>query len=119
MSKKSFPYCIPHKRELSRVEIELLDFLLPQIAGIDVRPGELKVVARCGCGECPTILFGNSFDDPPIENGGVAKAWSGRAQNGTLVGILLSEKDGFPTELEAVSEDGGEIECWPSIVSIS
>lgn len=53
--------------------------------------------------ECPTILFGRSFDDAPVKNAGVAKAWSGLAKNGTLVGILLSEKDGSPTELEAVS----------------
>jgi len=118
MSRTSFPYYIPHQRELSREELRLLDFLLPRVDCIKTRATDLKVVGRCGCGKCPTILFGKSLDDHPIPSAGVVASWSGRADNGTLVGILLSERDGFPTELEAVSEDGGEIRSWPPIDEI-
>jgi hypothetical protein len=44
--------------------------------------------------------------------------WFGPAENGTLVGILLFSKDGMPTELEAYSMNGGDIDTWPPIDAI-
>ena len=116
MSEENWPYCIPDKRDLTRAELELLDFLIQQVKEINISVSELKVVARCGCGMCPTILFGRSYDDEPITSKDAERRldWSGRAENGTLVGIGLFAKDGMPTELEAWSVDGGDIEDWPT-----
>ncbi len=114
------PYCIPDKRDLTSKESELLDFLLEQVEGTIVSATELKIVARCGCGLCPTILFGKTLTDDPITSKDSERLleWSGRAENGTLVGIVLFVSNGFPTELEAWSVEGGDIENWPPIDAI-
>ena len=120
MKEDGFPYCISHKRDLTETERALLEYLLPQVDGVTVAARELKVVARCGCGECPTVLFGKSMDDEPITSADshANMDWSGRAENGTLVGIGVFTKDGMPTELEAWSVDGGEVVDWPPIEEI-
>src|SRR6266704_4999217 len=61
------PYSIPHRRELSAEERSLLHFLLTneapdRLAELD----DLKIVARCGCGECPTVVFGSSLNSEPV-----------------------------------------------------
>lgn len=60
------PYCVPQRRELSAEERSLLHLLLAREAP-DWLPQleSLKVVARCGCGKCPTVLFGASLDSEP------------------------------------------------------
>lgn len=120
MKEGGFPYCIPDKRELTSIELALLEYLLPQVDDVNVAAGELKVVARCGCGACPTVLFGKSIDDAPVtsRDSQANMDWSGRAENGTLVGIGIFTKDGMPTELEAWSADGGDVEAWPPIDAI-
>ena len=119
MKENGFPYCVPDKRELTPTEFALLDFLLKQVDGVTVDASELVVVARCGCGKCPTILFGKSIDDEPITSGSYAVMdWSGLAENGTLIDIVLFAKDGIPTELEACSMDCGDVESWPPINAI-
>jgi hypothetical protein len=120
MKENGSPYCIPDKRDLTAIESALLDYLLKQVDSVTVKSDELKVVARCGCGECPTILFGKSMDDEPITStdSRAVMDWSGRAENGTLIGLGLSTSDGMPTELEAWSVDGGDVETWPRIEAI-
>lgn len=120
MRESDFPYCIPDKRDLTSTEFALLDYLLQQVDGMTVDTSEIKIVARCGCGECPTILFGKSIDDDPITSSDshAIMDWSGRAENGTLVGIGIFSKDGMPTELEAWSVDGGDVVTWPPIEAI-
>ena len=120
MSEENWPYCIPDKRDLTRLESALLDFLIQQTREIDISASELKVIARCGCGMCPTILLGRSHDDEPVTSKDSERLmdWSGKAENGTLVGIGMFAKEGVPTELEAWSEDGGEIESWPPLDAI-
>lgn len=120
MREDSFPYCIPERRELTQTEVTLLEHLLGQIDDIQVQVGDLKIVARCGCGECPTILFGKSLEDEPItsKDSHSVMDWSGRAANGALVGIGLFARDGMPTELEAWSVDGGEVKSWPPVDAI-
>lgn len=94
----------------------MLGFLVDHTDSFTARVDRLKVVARCGCGECPTILFGESLDDEPIiMDSRIVADWYGRAANGTLVGISLSALNGKPTELEAWSIDGGDVETWPPI----
>jgi hypothetical protein len=58
------------------------------------------------------------MDDEPIacSDSHAVMDWSERAENGTLIGIFT--KDGKPTELEAWSVDGGDVETWPPIESI-
>jgi hypothetical protein len=121
MKEDGFPYCIPHKRELSSTELALLDFLLPQIDDVTVSASALKVVARCGCGACPIVLFGLTLDDEPItcRDSEANMDWSGRAENGTLVGIGIWVKDGMPTELDIWSIDGGDVVDLPPTENIS
>lgn len=120
MRESNFPYYIPDKRDLTPVESELLRFLLNRADDIAVSVDDLKVVARCGCGTCPTILLGKSLSDEPItsKDSHPVMDWSGRAENGTLVGIGLLAKNGIPTELDAWSVDGGDVESWPPIDAI-
>lgn len=120
VKRKGFPYCIPDKRALTETELALLIYLLKQVDDISVDTNILRVVARCGCGACPTILFGQTKDDEPITSSDshAVMDWAGRAENGTLVGIGIFMKDGIPTELEAWSVDGGHVENWPSIAAI-
>lgn len=120
MRQDGFPYCIPDRRDLSETELSLLTFLLSQVDDIALQASDLKVVARCGCGECPTILLGKSKGDEPITSpdSHAVMDWAGRAGNGTLVGIGLFTKDGVPTELEGWSIDGGLVETWPPIEAI-
>ena len=57
-------YSIPYKRDLNGKEKEILVFLFKNekqewLSLIK----DLKVIARCGCGNCPTIFFGKNFND--------------------------------------------------------
>jgi hypothetical protein len=116
MNRDLYPYFISEQRELTPVEKELLAFLLSKANLPGVSANALVVVARCGCGTCPTILFGESFCDDPIssEDSSSVVDLVGRAVNGTLVGVVLfATKEGKVTELEGWSVDGGEIE-WPA-----
>ena len=120
MSEDRPTYWIPDKRDLTRTEFALLEFLIRQVEEINTSVKDLKVIARCGCGKCPTILLGQSLNDEPIysEDADTRLDWSGRAENGTLVGIGMFAKDGMPTELEAWSVDGGHVESWPPLDAI-
>ena len=120
MSNDSFPYCIPDKRELTTDERLLLKRLADDSIEIANHIDQLKVVARCGCGRCPTILFGESLDDQPITSvsSELVGDWMGRAENGRMVGIGLFAFKGRPTELEAWSPDGVDIDSWPPISAI-
>jgi hypothetical protein len=120
MTEASFPYCIPDKRELTAEELDLLKHLVNQVDDIDIDLGELKVVARCGCGTCPTILFGKSLDDDPItsSDSDVVMEWMGRPEPDKLIGILLFAKDGIPTELAAFSMSANDADAWPPLATI-
>ena len=120
MRNDSFPYCIPDKRELTSEERCLLKHLADDSIEIANHIDQLKVVARCGCGKCPTILFGESMEAKPItiNISYLVADWEGRAENGTLFGIGLFAFNGKPTELEAWSPEGVDIDSWPPISAI-
>ncbi len=120
MKNSGVPYCIPDRRELTAAELRLLERLAVDSPELKNHIGRLKVVARCGCGQCPTILFGNSLEDEPItsQRSLPVADWMGRAENGRLVGIGLFALDGRPVELEAWSPGGEEIDGWPPTSSI-
>jgi hypothetical protein len=99
-------YSIPEKRELSEIEVQLLSHLFkmekPEWISLI---GNLNVIARCGCGKCPTILLGETPDSEiQIEN--LIIDYIGKSPNGQEIGISLFGTDTMPTELEFYSLDG-------------
>ncbi len=99
-------YNIPDKRELTKSEIEFLTYLFGK-AKLEWTNsiGNLKVIARCGCGKCPTIIFGKTFDSE-IQKGDLIIDYVGKGTNGELIGISVLGTDQMPTELEFYSIDG-------------
>ncbi len=100
-------YSIEHKRELSEIEIQILYFLLSKekpefLSKID----NLKVIYRCGCGNCPTILFGNSYEDEILSNQKIIADYFGYTENKNLIGVTLFGNETRITELEFYSIDG-------------
>ena len=111
-----FPYSTPENRSLSSAERELLDFLLR--ANAPERLDELQrlsVVARCGCGECPGILFSDKRVD---QMGGersylVADMITSEPPNNPI-GVMLWGTDTELLELEFCSYgDSNVIELPP------
>ncbi len=99
-------YSIPDKRELTKSEIEFLTFLFEKEKSKWTNLiGNLKVIARCGCGKCPTIIFGKTFDSE-IQNGNLIIDYAGKSKSGELIGISVFGTDQMPTELEFYSIDG-------------
>jgi hypothetical protein len=112
-----FPYSVPERRSLNSEERQILAFLIQEVAPDRLgEVAELKVVARCGCGKCPTVLFGRSLDDPPL-TGTHRQIASYRGVNtdGVDVGVVLLERKGVLSELEAWSPTGDEIRSWPPV----
>lgn len=112
------PYSIPEQRPLTLQERALLQLLLSKSAPECVAEIErLEVVARCGCGKCPTIMF---HSVPEYGKGGerlVADFQDGDEASG-LVGIMLWERNGEISELEAWSIDGKDVSDWPSLSTV-
>ncbi|WP_232734731.1 hypothetical protein [Polaribacter sp. ALD11] len=63
----------------------------------------MKVIARCGCGNCPTIMFGENFESKVQENKNLQIDYTGKGKNGELIGISVFGNDQMPTELEFYS----------------
>ena len=110
-------YSVEHKRELTEEEIKLVSFLLTD-SGNDSfmeQLTSLRVVARCGCGKCPTVLFAQGFDSPIVKSASDLTQYQGMNKDGEMVGVTLMAIDGKLTELEASSFSGGDIWSWPPI----
>jgi len=115
------PYCIPHRRELTGEERSLLAFLLQREASSRIAElASLKVVARCGCGKCPTVLFGETLAAEPLTGSPMVEVASYRGRNaeGVAVGVVLIERNGRLAELEAWSPEGPDITAWPPISAL-
>jgi len=115
------PYSIPHRRALSAEERSLLTFLLEREAparGAEV--ASLKVVARCGCGKCPTVLFGPTSDAEPLTGNPFTEVASYRGRNAqsVAVGVTLIERSGRLAELEAWSPEGPDVLSWPPLSAL-
>ena len=76
----------------------------------------LLVVGRCGCGECPTIFFQKHV---PGERERDFVSALGRDHEGGIVGAVLLEKDGAPSQMEFYSVDGHEPWAVPESSSLS
>ncbi|RRO13461.1 hypothetical protein [Flavobacteriaceae bacterium 14752] len=99
-------YSIPDKRELTEPEIEFLTYLFREEKTEWIKLiSSLKIIARCGCSKCPTIIFGKTFD-AQIQKGNLIIDYTGKGKNGELVGIMLFGTDQMPTALEFYSIDG-------------
>ena len=110
-------YSIPEKRELTPEELDFLIYLfkkeIPEWTDII---GTLKVIARCGCGKCPTILFGKTVNSEVQINESVLIDYMGKGKTGELIGVTLLGTNQMPTELEFWSIDGkSEITDLPKI----
>lgn len=65
----------------------------------------MKVVARCGCGKCPTILFGKSFEYE-TQTGNLKIDYLAKGKNEELIGVMIFGNEKMPFELEFYSIDG-------------
>ena len=116
----STPYCLPHRRELTGEENALLRKLVEQSgtqrAELERQIGGLKVVARCGCGECPGVLFGFDLNDEPHTDAGPPIAsLRGVNADGVDVGAYLHISHGRISELAAIAWSGGDAKRWPPL----
>ena len=115
------PYSVPDRRALTNEERSLVRFLLERRA--PHRLGEvetLKVVARCGCGKCPTVLFGPTQDAEPLTGSPFTElaSYRGKNKDGVTVGVVLIERDGKLAELEAWSPHGPDVKSWPAVAAL-
>lgn len=100
---QQIPYCLPLHRPLSPHEFALMEAMLrrnrPQLLEQLAR---LHVVARCGCGTCPTVLFSDKVDGLPDTAhpwGDELMTW-GEDGLGNVVEALLIIRQGKISELE-------------------
>lgn len=109
-------YSVSDKRELTNSEIEFLIYLFGKEKSEwtnSIR--NLKVIARCGCGKCPTIIFGKTFNSE-IQNGNLIINYAGKGKKGELIGISVFGTDKMPTQLEFYSINGeSDIKEMPEI----
>jgi hypothetical protein len=117
----SQPYSIPCHRDVTPEEHALLKFLIEReepsrIGEVD----EAKVVARCGCGKCPTILLRRAGATDPLTRGAARELASYRGSNpdGIEVGVILIERNGELAELEAWAPAGGDVTSWPPLANL-
>jgi hypothetical protein len=66
---------------------------------------KLKVIARCGCGECPSIILGENYNSED-QNGRLIIDLQAEGLKGEKIGISVFGTDEMPTELEFYSIDG-------------
>lgn len=110
-----FPYSISEPRPLREPERDLLSFLLSREApGRKHEIDSLQVRARCGCGRCPTVMFHDKPEKDRSEERILADYQGGNPESG-LIGIILWERAGRLSELEAWSIDGSDVEDWPDV----
>jgi len=113
-------YCIEHKRELNEEEKKILRHLLSQPEH-DLYFNQIEslcVIARCGCGRCPTIMLGESYKDEPKPSGHNLVQYYGTNSEGEVVGVTVMVASGKITELEASSFSGGDINSWPPTMNL-
>ena len=115
------PYRIALRRELSAEEQALLRHILEREAPKRVQEiASLKVIARCGCGKCPTVIFGCSIESEPRPAMPFTEVanYMGRNAEGVLVGVALLEREGHLSELEAWSPEGDDVTSWPETFAL-
>ena len=113
-----FPYSIPERRALTEAERVIVRRLVSAVCPERSAEAEaLEVFARCGCGKCPTIMFHATPEKKKESERVLADFQGGDPQTG-LVGIMLWERDGEISELEAWAIDRSEVAAWPALETI-
>ena len=115
------PYSIPEQRQLTDRERAFLDFLLRTYAPERLNElANLSVVARCGCGSCPGVLFASSPEDKPITQGAqiIADVMTTKAPEG-FIGVMLWATDLRITELEFSSFGDFDVTELPPVSDLS
>ena len=112
-------YNISDKRKLTNSEIKFLTFLFkkekPEWNNLIKN---LKVIARCGCGICPSISFGKNLESE-IQKGSLIIDYKGENRKGELIGVFIWGNNIMPTELEFYSINGdSNIMELPSIKTL-
>ena len=112
-----FSSSIPERRALTEEERVIVRRLVSAVCPERSAEAEaLEVFARCGCGKCPTIMFHAAPEKKKDSERVVGDFQGGDAESG-LVGIVLWERDGQLSELEAWSIDGRDISAWPALTT--
>ena len=100
-------YAIEYRRNLNDDEHRILHSILSiEKSSLFESIDKLKVVGRCGCGQCPTVLFGYNFEDKFIINQNLLFDYIGKTSENELVGILIFGNENIVSELEFYSTDG-------------
>ena len=115
---RDFLYSIPERRALSEEERAIVRRLVSAACPERIEEADaLEVFTRCGCGKCPTIMFHAAPEKKKESERVLADFQGGDPQSG-LVGIMLWERDGQLSELEAWSIDRPEVSAWPKLETI-
>lgn len=116
-SEPAFPFFMStEERSLTPVERDVIATIVSAEAPAFVNQIEnLRVVGRCGCGNCPTIFF--QFHDANDREQKIA-SYVGKDATGGLVGVLLWEKHDRLSQLEFYSLDGHDPWHIPELGSL-
>ena len=113
-------YCTPEHRNLSHPERAFVEFLVRTSAPDRLNELEdLSVIARCGCGHCPGVLFGSSPGDQPITQDAylIADMMTPVTPEG-FIGVMLWATDSRISELEFSSFGNIDITELPSVTDL-
>ncbi|MBC5764674.1 DUF6984 family protein [Ramlibacter albus] len=83
--------------------------------GIASHISALRVVGRCGCGECPTVFFRRPAADA---QGRRIASFTGTDDEEGITGVTLWQSRGQLAQLEFWSVDGHEPFSAPSIATL-
>ena len=115
-----FAYSTPEERPLSQAERDFLAYLLGTYAPNRLGALEdLSVIARCGCGECPGILFAPSLDSQPItEQAYLVVDVITSSQPNAPIGVMLWGTDSRLIELEFCSYGDSDVIELPAVADL-
>ena len=117
MNRPSFPFFAPvDQRSLTPEERAVVECVITEAAPelLAALP-DLRVVGRCGCEACPTVFFQSH---EPSESEHEVASYAGKDESGGVVGVVLWEKHGKPSQLEFYSADGHDPWHIPSATTL-
>lgn len=114
------PYAVSAIRELASCESDLLRHILSDVAPERLREiYHLKVIGRCGCGRCPTVIFGtNTGQKLSTRTPTEIANFRGVNSEGVEVGLSVFIRDDALSELEVWALDGGQVNSLPKWASM-
>ena len=114
------PYSSPESRPLDPAERDFVEFLIRSNA--PERVGELEglsVIARCGCGQCPGILFAeHRVDQSTGQKPYLVADMITSGEPGDPIGVMLWGTDKTLIELEFCSYGETNVIGLPSVASL-